>query len=140
MSIFQIINKYIIIFSIVLGGIFLFSCNEKKTDNQPNTVQDTIQKPKIDTFPTIKFHTIEFKSNSERKEFFQQLMQKPNFSINVMKLLNRKEWSLVQSSNVVIYPDTFISDLRAYSFFPVYYPEVENIPKIIFVSAKYQAA
>jgi hypothetical protein len=67
-------------------------------------------------------------------------MQKANFSSNVMKLLNRKEWSLVQKSNIVIYPDTFISDLRAYSFFPIYYPDAEKIPKIILVSAKYQAA
>jgi hypothetical protein len=140
MSIFQIKQIYIFIFSIVLAGLLLFSCDDNKTSNQPYTEQDTIKKPKIDTFLTIKYHTIEFKSNSERKEFFRQLMQKANFSSNVMKLLNRKEWSLVQKSNIVIYPDTFISDLRAYSFFPIYYPDAEKIPKIILVSAKYQAA
>jgi len=122
--------------------LLLSSCHDgKPIENKSKDASEVeVKKLVIDTFPTINYHTVEFTSNAERREFLKQLAQKPNFSTDVMKLLNRKEWSLVQSSKTIIYPDTFIADLRAYSFFPIYYPESEHIPKIILVSTKYQAA
>jgi hypothetical protein len=137
MKIFHLKNKLLLIFLFSCFCLFLSACNDEKPTIEKE--QEVVKKPQIDTFEIINYHTIKFGSNSERNEFFKQLSEKPNFSIDVMKLLNRKEWNLVKSSKTVIYPDTFLTDLRAYSFFPSYYPEAENIPKIIFVSTKYQA-
>ena len=131
-------NRLFIIFTLCICGLFITSCKEEKTNIEQE--QELVKKPPIDTFEIIKYHTVNFSSNTERNEFFKQLMKKPNFNVEVMRLLNRKEWNLVKSSKAVIYPDTFLTEIRAYSFFPSYYPEPESIPKLIFVTTKYQAA
>ncbi|HAW08621.1 MAG TPA: hypothetical protein DCW42_05555, partial [Bacteroidetes bacterium] len=115
---------------IIAFSLLLFSCNNNENTKIPEPAPTQInkpeKKPELDSFITIKYHIIKFTSNSERKAFFADIAKKPNFNPGTMKLLNRKEWYLIQNSNTVIYPDTFITDLRAYSFFPVYYSEAAN--------------
>ncbi|GAB5465793.1 MAG: hypothetical protein Kapaf2KO_12290 [Candidatus Kapaibacteriales bacterium] len=52
--------------------------------------------------------------------------------------MNRREFRYVRIGDTVIYPDTIIDDMRAYSVFPQYYPEAEGVDKLVLVSNEYQ--
>ncbi|MBI3257945.1 MAG: L,D-transpeptidase [Ignavibacteriae bacterium] len=52
--------------------------------------------------------------------------------------VNRKDIQFYHIKDTVVIPDSIFKDLRAYSIFPQYYPAGDTIPKIVFVSPKYQ--
>lgn len=53
--------------------------------------------------------------------------------------VNRKDIQFFRIGDTVMIPDTIMSDRRAYSVFPQYYEHGDTIPKIVFVSNKWQA-
>lgn len=55
-----------------------------------------------------------------------------------LTLLNRKDIQYYRVGDTVMIPDTIVEDLRAYSLFPQWYPEAEDIPKIVLISNKWQ--
>lgn len=53
--------------------------------------------------------------------------------------VNRKDIQFFRVGDTVMIPDSCHEDLRAYSVFPMYYPAGRDIPKIIFISNKWQS-
>ena len=61
-----------------------------------------------------------------------------NEAFRAITTLNRKEFGFIHLGDTIITPDTVIGDLRAYSIFPARYPDGDTLPKLIFISNKYQ--
>lgn len=53
--------------------------------------------------------------------------------------VNRKDIQFFRIGDTIMIPDTIMADRRAYSVFPQYYHDGDTIPKIVFVSNKWQA-
>lgn len=91
-------------------------------------------------FPTINYRQIQFKSAKDLNKFLQEFSPRKNKTkYRVITTLNRKELRFFRPKQTILVPDSFISDLRAYSVFPYYYESAKNIPKLIVVSNLYQA-
>jgi hypothetical protein len=138
---FKRYKKYVpILIAIVLVGTT--SC--KKDIKADEALQDSLAAhkeapmPKIDTFPKINYHLINFTSNSRKKHFLDSLSNVPNFSQHILMTLNRKDWNYILSSKEILVPEKFVNDIRAYSFFPLLYPGARHLKKLIIMSAHYQ--
>lgn len=91
-------------------------------------------------FPKINYRVVNFKKNSELQRFIKEFLPERNKTkFRIITTLNRKELRYFRIKEPIIVPDTFISDLRAYSVFPMFYEEAKEIPKIIVVSNVYQS-
>lgn len=53
--------------------------------------------------------------------------------------VNRKDIQFFRVGDTIMVPDTVVEDLRAYSVFPQYYRDGDTIPKIVFISNKWQS-
>ncbi len=53
--------------------------------------------------------------------------------------VNRKDIQFFRVGDTIMVPDTIVEDLRAYSVFPQYYRDGDTIPKIVFISNKWQS-
>lgn len=134
--------------------IFLtFSCSdktdisfEKPSENELTEAQlDSLLKleteQKYDIYPEIKYS----KHQIESWRHFVEILKERNISIEdpkakkILMTLNRKELRFFGRGDSIIVPDTIIEDTRAYSVFPQFYWAGRDIPKIIFVTNKYQA-
>lgn len=98
--------------------------------------QDSLQ-----IFPEIHYQTVTFTKQSELKKFINEhkKTRTEQTKYRVITTLNRKELRFFRTNQKIIVPDTYLSDLRAYSVFPIYYSGARNIPKLIVVSNAYQA-
>lgn len=95
----------------------------------------------VPIFPHISYRTIEFTKQSELKKFIYEHQKRDgnNTKYRVITTLNRKELRFFRTKQKIIVPDTYISDLRAYSVFPLYYSGAKEIPKLIVVSNTFQS-
>jgi hypothetical protein len=92
-----------------------------------------------ETFPIINYKIVQFNNQSELQKFFKEFSPRNNKTkYRVITTLNRKELRFFRIKQPIIVPDTFISDLRAYTVFPQFYEGAKNIPKLIVVSNLYQ--
>lgn len=93
-----------------------------------------------DTFPFIKYNHIQIQDWNHRNQIFAEYsVQNAGYAKNkTFRTLNREELMYLRPGEILVIPDTFILDQRAYSIFPHYYWEARNIPKIIIVSAAFQ--
>lgn len=98
--------------------------------------QDSLQ-----IFPEIHYQIVTFTKQSELKKFINEhkKTKKDQTNYRVITTLNRKELRFFRTNQKIIVPDTYLSDLRAYSVFPIYYSGARDIPKLIVVSNAYQA-
>lgn len=98
--------------------------------------QDSLQ-----IFPEIHYQIITFTKQNELKKFLKEhrKTKTDQTKYRVITTLNRKELRFFRTNQKIIVPDTYVSDLRAYSVFPTYYSGALNIPKLIVVSNAYQA-
>ncbi len=96
---------------------------------------------KRDTFPYIKYNRIKIKDWNHRSKIYREFKYDgDNWAKNkTFRTLNRKELRYVRPGQVVVIPDSFIADQKAYSIFPAFYWEAREIDKIIMVSAAFQA-
>lgn len=95
----------------------------------------------ITYFPRIHYKTVTFGRQSELNEFISKHKKNKldDTKYRVITTLNRKELRFFRVNQKIIVPDTFVSDLRAYSVFPIFYKGAKDIPKIVVVSNVYQA-
>ncbi len=95
---------------------------------------------KIDTFPLIKYNHIQIQDLEHRNQIASEFsVTNAGYAKNkIFRTLNREELRFLRPGEILVIPDTFILDQRAYSIFPHYYWYARNIPKIIIVSAAYQ--
>ncbi|MBI2794967.1 MAG: L,D-transpeptidase [Ignavibacteria bacterium] len=91
-------------------------------------------------FPRITYHKLQISNahilDSIRTNFGKT--RKTWTKYRVLTLLNRKDIQFVRIGDNLVLPDTFVSDLRAYSIFPVWYEGGERVDKIVFISNKWQ--
>ncbi len=125
----------------------LNSCNDTSSEeieqeNQNiNTKIDTISYPSpfVDTFPEIKYRKFEFNSKLEKERFLDSVTKLSTIAHTILNTLNRKQWNYVVSSKEILVPEVFTENRLAYSIFPTYYEGARKLPKLIMVSARYQA-
>ncbi len=146
----KIKRQNIIFFSFALFlVIFLISCEDDKVKtivlDEPDsteTVADTVKEEIIeDPFPLINYTLDTIDNRKELREVIRKFRRtKGNYAAHkAFTTLNRKELRFVRVGQALVFPDTIIADMRAYSVFPYYYPGAKNIKKIIMVSNLYQA-
>lgn len=112
---------------------------------------DSLHKHKIDSTRTARikegnerFPIIHYRRTALDKHLLDSIRRVYAKSPNTMDgyraftTVNRKDIQYFRYGDTVMIPDTIIKDLRAYSFFPQYYPAGDSIKKILFVSTKYQ--
>lgn len=127
--------------------ILFYSCDNTSSKETPQIsipqgeIVDfaTNPPPFIDTFPEIKYRKFEFKSHLERKRFLDSVIKLSPTAKLILSTLNRKEWSFVENSKEILVPEVFTYNRLAYSIFPTYYEGAQKLPKLIMVSARYQA-
>lgn len=139
----------IIVYTLVTLAIlfFLNSCNKSSSEDIPtdslkvNKDIDTIplQPPFIDTFPEIKYRKFKFTSQLAKKRFLDSVTKLSSIAHTILNTLNRKQFSYIIASQEILVPETFTENRLAYSIFPTYYEGARNLPKLIIVSARYQA-
>lgn len=94
----------------------------------------------VPNFPRINYNIVIFKKWGDLKNFLKDFEKKKNYTkYRVLTTLNRKELRYFKIKEPIIVPDTFLTDLRAYSVFPMFYNGASNLPKIVIVSNLYQA-
>lgn len=147
---------------IILLALLVIACSEKSKEQENLTPKDTI--PKItpeqqrimdstraakereeliasyDEFPEIKYERIILSTKKLRDSILKEYgYYKVNLDRNkVFITLNRKESSKLRVGDTIIVPDTIITDKRAYSVFPHFFPEAEYLDKLVLVSNYYQ--
>lgn len=147
----------------ILLFLLILSCGEKANKEQiDNIPKDTV--PKItpeqqrimdstraakereeliasyDEYPKIKYEQIILSTRKLRDSILKEYgYYKGNLDRNkVFITLNRKESSNLRVGDTIIVPDTIITDKRAYSVFPQFFPEAEYLDKLVLVSNYYQ--
>ncbi|MDC1068660.1 L,D-transpeptidase [Candidatus Kapabacteria bacterium] len=146
---------------IIIFTIFLISCNSENKDNQLSTkdslivitpqeqhIMDSVRKSNelielinsYDIYPKIHYTQIILKTKSIKDSIYSIYgYSKKNLKRNkVFITLNRKESRYIRVGDTVIVPDTIISDKRAYSIFPQYFPKASHLNRLILVSNYYQ--
>lgn len=93
-----------------------------------------------DRFPRIEYRTIVIRSRRQRDSLLRAFAvgRSPDSS-KVLATLNRKELRFIRVGDSVVVPNEILTDLRAYSVFPQFYPQAVEIPKLILLSNQYQA-
>jgi hypothetical protein len=94
-----------------------------------------------DEFPLIRYTRLHVSTRSIRDSIRKAFARKEETmaAYRVLTTLNRQELGYIGVGDTIVVPDTIIEDLRAYSVFPLEYPEGANIPKLLFVSNAQQA-
>ena len=141
---FKFIFKYLFFIVIFFS---LISCDNTSSKITPKVSYPEIEEkdtvffhpPFVDTFPEIKYKKIEFKSQLAKKRFFDSITKLSSIAHTILSTLNRKEWSFILNSKEILVPEVFTENRLAYSIFPTHYEGARNIPKLIIVSARYQA-
>lgn len=91
-------------------------------------------------FPKITYSRLHVRNSavldSVRRVFGKRDSTWSNY--RVLTLLNRKDIQFVRVGDSLVVPDTIISDLRAYSLFPMYYDAADTINKIVLISNTWQ--
>jgi lipoprotein-anchoring transpeptidase ErfK/SrfK len=91
-------------------------------------------------FPLIPYRRVVVRSRHMRDSLFRAFgVGRSADSSKVLATLNRKELRFISVGDTVIVPDSIVSDLRAYSVFPQFYPQAVDIPTLIVLSNAYQA-
>lgn len=92
---------------------------------------------KLDSrFPTISYNTL---ANTENTwDSLNAVFGETKEKSKILATLNRKQYGYNRRADSIVVPSTIVEDLRAYSVFPQYYPAGREIPKIVFISNKYQ--
>lgn len=106
---------------------------EKELEKSEETTYPT------DTTPEIKYFVKTFKSIKEKNRFLDSVSKLSSISKTILMTLNRKQWNHLLNSKEIIVPDKFTENRLDYSIFPHYYEGAKNLPKLIMVSAHYQA-
>lgn len=133
---------------VLLVSIALFSCSPdtRNTENGPRaTPKDSIEKAEItmmdcDSLPTINFKRFHIKDSVAlskiRSEYnFGEVLSAPHRAIVT---LNRKEFRFFRIGDTIVTPERISNKITDYSIFPPCYPDGRNIPKLVFISNKYQ--
>lgn len=109
------------------------------TDSELKKVSNSVLD--CDTLPTIKFSKIYIADSTDllriRSEYNYEVGTSPEHKAFVT--LNRKEFRFVRLKDTILIPERISDKITDYSIFPPCYPAGKDIPKIIFVSNKYQA-
>lgn len=91
-------------------------------------------------FPEISYHVILLRTTRMRDSLFRAYaVGHSHDTSKVLATLNRKELRFIRVGDSVVVPERIITDLRAYSVFPQFYPQAVDIPKLIVLSNAYQA-
>lgn len=143
----KVLKLNALILLLLLIGISSCKNNSNNNDNQ-NVIQslDSLVADKLDSAtqkgpekPALKVNYTPLairKSDSVKKYF------KDHFTPEQKELiytLNRVDARHVNNPDTLIIPDTFVSDVLAYSPFPMHIPILENISKFVFFSYPIQA-
>jgi len=131
----------------VIFFLSIYSCDNSSNKGIPqgtftqNELKDTvtIPPPFVDTFPEIKYRKFEFKSQVIKKRFLDSITKLSTIAQTILSTLNRKEWNFIVNSKLILVPEVFTENRLAYSIFPTYYKGARKLPKLIMVSARYQA-
>ncbi len=135
---------YKLIILVFLAVFFFESCNNTTEDKIKFEVSERAEqkiKPiECDTFMTIKYNKIIIEDASHLNTIKTDFNFEDNLSPEhrAITTLNRKEFRFFRIGDTIITPEIVNKDLRAYSVFPPCYEAGRDIPKIIFVSNKYQ--
>jgi hypothetical protein len=150
------VTAFFVVGFLIINFQFLNGCNQenKQTDTTTKAQQDSIvqfhkdslerlklEKEHSNKYPKINYNQI---IPADRKELNKLIMKSRNLRDTANKTkalitLNRKELRFFSFGQRLVFPDTIVDDIRAYSIFPQYYWGARNLPKLIVVSNKYQA-
>jgi hypothetical protein len=107
----------------------------------PTTPRQAPSVPVPDSFPMIHYTSFAVKDraalDSIRKRFGNRKENMDAF--RAITTLNRKEFGYIRVGDTIVVPDSVVSDLRAYSVFPVRYPGADTLPKLVIVSNALQS-
>lgn len=94
-----------------------------------------------DTLPTINFKRHWIVDSSDLASIRSTYNFDDGYSAahKTIVTLNRKEFRFFRIGDTIIIPERISEKITDYSIFPPCYPAAKDIPKIIFVSNKYQA-
>jgi hypothetical protein len=132
---------------VLAAFIMLVSCDEDPKPTPVPKASDESAKNdssklamECDTFPTIEYTTIRIKDSAQlesiRSTYGFETPQSPGH--RVITTLNRKEFRFFKVGDSIVTPSKVETDLKNYSMFPPCYPAGRDIPKIVFISNKYQ--
>jgi len=116
--------------------------NEVKNDND-NTTENAAVVEKVFSldYPEIKYNLVHIEStkhlNEIKDKYKNDTILGPAYR-KALRTLNRKELRFFRVGQNVIIPDSFISDMCAYSIFPDEYKAAKDIEKIIMIDIEYQ--
>jgi len=98
------------------------------------------QREIAERFPSIAYRTIVLRTRRQQDSLFRAFgVGRFPDTAKVLATLNRKELRFIRVGDSVVVPSLVVTDLRAYSVFPQFYPQAVDIPKLIVLSNKYQA-
>ncbi len=123
--------------------LFSLSCGESG-DN--SAISKTTEVAPIDSgmvskdLPLIRYKKVFLRKTTTRDSILRAYSRDTNnyTARGALMLLNRKELRFMRKGDSIVVPETFMEDTRAYSAFPHYYPQAQDIPKLILVSNAYQ--
>lgn len=104
-----------------------------------DSVRKAIQEKAESRFDTIRYNTVCVKTATQLDSIKRVFaVGKSKDSSKVLAVMNRKELQYIHVGDTLVLPDEIKKDFRAYSVFPQYYKAGADIPKIVFISNKYQ--
>ncbi len=98
------------------------------------------QRELAERFPVIEYQTLVLRNRRQRDSLLRAFgVGRAPDTAKVLATLNRKEIRFIAVGDSVVVPSRILTDLRAYSVFPQFYPQAVDIPRLIVLSNKYQA-
>jgi hypothetical protein len=151
-KILNFLYLWIYTFALLLITVFLNGC-ELYSDSEITAFADTLNPEQInnmlkaeaiakhDIFPLIKYKHSKIQDWNHRNQIIREYSYDGhNWAKNkTFRTLHKEELRFLRPGEKLVIPDTFIMDQRAYSVFPPFYWEAQDIPKIIIVSNAYQS-
>ena len=140
--------KFLYKLAIFFLAFVLFSCDGKNhNENLSELSAQSKDSLAVDTvfalnYPEIKYNLIHIDSKSTLNNIlnkYNDSAELGQYYRKILRTLNRKELRFFRVGQDVIVPDSVLSDIRAYSIFPEYYPGAKNIEKIIIICNSMQA-
>jgi len=133
-------QKYSFIFLIGYLLVFSFPLFAQDYMNQTALSELLAQRAHdLDALPTIHYRYYIIKETSRlraRLRLYQRIGRENKLLI---QLLNRNTLEDLQPGDTLVIPDQFVSDLRAYSPFPHYYPGAREFYKLVVIDKSLQA-
>lgn len=142
------------ILNIILLLFILAACSDKNEVIKPKINQDSLDRVKriedslavlkkieeADIWPEIKYSRIILKDKKMLDSIWREYRytSKNQDKNRAFITINRKESNLMRVGDTIIVPDTIMTDMRAYSIFPHYYPQADTLEKLILISNYYQ--